>query len=106
VKYNPKYEELYAPVLGPSNPFQTQQQAARKNNLAGFVEDAHVNEFQFEAQRRTFQSYKYAYDPSTTDSTEGDKMIGSGASASEAEYKTVFEDNKKRPLGKVPEHYI
>ena len=99
VKYNPKYEELYAPVVGPSNPFKTQQQAASKNHLAGFVEDAHVNEFQFETQRRTFQSYKYAYDPSATDSSEGDKLIGSEASATEAEFKTVFEDNKKRPLG-------
>lgn len=100
VKYNPKYEELYAPVVGPSNPFKTQQQAASKNHLAGFVEDAHVNEFQFETQRRTFQSYKYAYDPSATDSSEGDKLIGSEASATEAEFKTVFEDNKKRPLDK------
>ncbi len=101
MKYNPKYDELFAPVVGPSNPFKTQQQAAHKNHLAGFVEDAHVNEFQFETQRRTFQSYKYAYDPSATDSSEGDKLIGSEASANEAEFKTVFEDSKKRPLGTV-----
>ena len=52
-----RYEELYAPVAGPQNPFKTQQQAAHKNMLAGYVEDAHVNEFQFETQRRTFHSY-------------------------------------------------
>ena len=100
VKYNPKYEELFAPELGPTNPFKTQQQAAKKNNLAGYVENAHVNEFQFETQRRTFQSYKFAYDPSTTDSTEGEKLIGDKAMAVEAEFKTVFEDNKERPLDK------
>ena len=49
-----RYDELYAPVSGPANPFKTQQQAAHKNTLAGLVEDAHVNEFQFETQRRTF----------------------------------------------------
>jgi len=100
VKYNPKYEELYAPVVGPANPFKTQQQAATKNNLAGFVEDAHVNEFQFETQRRTFHSYGFAYDPSNTAAEEGDTMIGSEISAAEAEFKTVFEDNRKRPLDK------
>ena len=52
-----RYDELYAPVSGPANPFKTQQQAAHKNTLAGFVEDAHVNEFQFETQRRTFHRY-------------------------------------------------
>jgi len=98
VKYNPKYSELYAPVVGPENPFKTQQQAATKNHLSGFVEDAHVNEFQFETQRRTFHSYGFAYDPSTTGEGEGDKMIGSEIQAAEAEFKTVFEDNRKRPL--------
>ena len=43
--------------VGPSNPFKTQQQAAKKNMLAGYVEDAHFNHFQFENQRRTFNSY-------------------------------------------------
>ena len=57
IKYNPKYEELYAPVAGPRNPFKTQQQEAHKNTLSGYVEDAHVNAFQFETQRRTFHSY-------------------------------------------------
>lgn len=54
---NLKYEELFAPELGPENPFLTQQQRAKKNMLAGFVEQAHISEFQFENQRRTFSSY-------------------------------------------------
>jgi len=100
IKYNPKYEELYAPVAGPENPFKTQQQSAHKNTLAGFVEDAHVNAFQFETQRRTFHSYGYAYDPSTTGEGEGDKLVGSEVAAQDTEFKTVFEDVKKRPLDK------
>lgn len=100
VKYNYKYEELYAPEVGAYNPNKTQQQRAKKNNLAGFVENAHVNEFQFETQRRTFQSFNFAYDPSTLDETAGDKLIGSKEAAEEAEFKTVFEDNKLRPLDK------
>jgi pre-mRNA-processing factor 17 len=55
--YNPKYEELFAPELGPENPFQTRQQCARNNMLSGFAEQAYINDFQFENQRRTFHSY-------------------------------------------------
>ena len=36
---------------------RTQQQKAHKNMLSGFVEDSHLDHFQFETQRRTFQSY-------------------------------------------------
>jgi len=55
--HNPKYEELFAPEVGPENPFKTQQQRAMKNILSGYVESAHISEFQFENQRRTFASY-------------------------------------------------
>ena len=51
--------------IGPHNPFKTEQEAAVKNTLSGYVEPAHVNDFQFETQRRTFQSYGYAHDPSS-----------------------------------------
>lgn len=54
---NLKYEELFAPELGPENPFLTQQQRAKKNMISGFVEKAHISDFQFENQRRTFTSY-------------------------------------------------
>lgn len=57
VTHNPKYEELFGPEVGPENPFKTQQQRAVKNILSGYVERAHISEFQFENQRRTFASY-------------------------------------------------
>lgn len=55
--YNPKAEELFAPTLGPDCPFKTGQQRAHRNTVAGFVEPAHLSEFQFEAQRKTFTSF-------------------------------------------------
>ena len=61
VMYNPKYEELFAPELGPQNPFQTTQQRAHKNMLSGFVEQAYISDFQFENQRRTFNSFGMYY---------------------------------------------
>lgn len=57
VTYNPTVEQLYAPEVGPVNPFKTRQQLAEKNMLSGHVEPAHFDHFQFENQRRTFHSY-------------------------------------------------
>ena len=57
VTYNPMYEQLFAPEVGPAHPFKTPQQLMKKNALAGNVEEGEFNQFQFETQRRTFQSY-------------------------------------------------
>lgn len=64
LNYNPRYEELWAPRLGPDNPNITEFHKASKNTLTGFVESANVNDFQFENQRKTFFSKGFAYDPS------------------------------------------
>ncbi|CAN0285541.1 unnamed protein product [Lampetra fluviatilis] len=57
VTFNPTYETLFAPEVGPVNPFRTKQMAAERNSLAGFTEAAHFSDFMFEQQRRTFTSY-------------------------------------------------
>lgn len=44
-------------LQGPANPFKTKQQLAIKNTLSGYAEEAHVSDFNFENQRRTFHSY-------------------------------------------------
>ena len=98
--YNPKFDELFAPVVGPVNPNKTQQEAATKNTLAGYVEPAHVNNFQFELERKTFHSYGFAHDPSQDN--PGAKMITNkedGLNENE-EKKTVFEAVKERPKDK------
>lgn len=100
LQYNPKYEELFAPVLGPANPFKTKQQQIDKNVLSGHIEPAHVSEFQFETQRRTFASFGYALDPSI--STDGQiKVVGSTDEGKDPDgVVTVFETTKVRPLDK------
>ncbi|XP_063243175.1 pre-mRNA-processing factor 17 [Bacillus rossius redtenbacheri] len=101
LKHNPRYEELFAPRVGPENPFHTQQQKASKNMLSGFVEKAHVSDFQFENQRRTFNSYGYALDPTVDVTPEtSSTLIGATESAKELSGKTVFESTKQRPLDK------
>lgn len=101
ITYNPKYEELFAPMVGPANPFKTSQMQSDRNILSGYVEPAHMSEFQFENQRRTFNSFGFALDPSIgTETVEGSKVIGSKELAEDAAGKTVFEKNKLRPLDK------
>lgn len=92
--YNPKYDELFAPVQGPTNPFKSDIQKAPKNTATGFIEPAHISDFQFEAQRRTFHSYGYALDPSADGATSGDNFVGHLEAAYNTDGKTVFESSK------------
>ncbi|KAI9563186.1 hypothetical protein GHT06_010644 [Daphnia sinensis] len=95
--YNPKAEELFAPTLGPDCPFKTGQQRAHRNTVAGFVEPAHLSEFQFEAQRKTFTSFGYALDPTVgLSQNEGSSYVGDIESAESSSGRTVFE-NPNRP---------
>ena len=100
VNYNPRYEELFAPVAGPENPFLTQQMKAQKNMLTGFVENAHISDFQFENQRKTFHSYGYAMDPSVdgkgTAPEEGPSYVGHLQAAYDTDGATVFESAKAK----------
>lgn len=95
IQVNLKYEELFAPQVGPENPFRTQQERAHKNMLSGYVEPAHFNDFHFESQRRTFTSYGYALDPTVDGSAEeGRKFVGESKSAQDSNGTTVFESSK------------
>ncbi|XP_038656936.1 pre-mRNA-processing factor 17 [Scyliorhinus canicula] len=98
VMFNPSYETMFAPEFGPVNPFRTQQMAAPRNMLSGYTESAHINDFMFEQQRRTFHSYGYALDP-TVDHSEvpgGGGYIGSVEDAEKNQGLTVFESGKKK----------
>lgn len=98
--FNPKFDELFAPQVGPENPFRTEQQKAARNILSGYVEKAHLNEFEFENQRRTFHSYGFAIDPSATAGNSENVIISENHDGSEVGNKTVFEKTKQRPLDK------
>eukprot|EP00128_Syssomonas_multiformis_P010502 Colp12_sorted_trinity150504_noHs@20818 len=99
LSYNPKYDELFAAQVGPENPNKTAQQKAKKNILTGYVEPAHMSEFDFEEQRRTFQSYGYAMDPTAySNFVPGQSLpvVGDIEKAQEMGFATVFDRTKKR----------
>ncbi|KAM3722366.1 Pre-mRNA-processing factor [Dirofilaria immitis] len=91
LNYNPKYEELFQPVAGPSNPFKSANQTAPKNMLTGFVESAHVNNFQFEQQIRSFDTLGFACDPSAD---QYDRFVGDVKKAQETQGAGLFEGQK------------
>ncbi|XP_042869900.1 pre-mRNA-processing factor 17-like [Penaeus japonicus] len=95
LKYNPKYDELYAPTLGPHKP-ESDYHKVNRNTLAGHVEPAHFNHFEFESQRRTFTTYGYAVDPSISGNPDdGRRYIGDTSTAKESSGMTVFETKHK-----------
>ncbi|KAK3283548.1 hypothetical protein CYMTET_8758 [Cymbomonas tetramitiformis] len=95
VFYNPRYENMYAPVAGPEHPFNKDGLAdGLKNHKQGFVEDSHIHSFSFDEQYNTFHNYGYAAEPS------GQGLVGSQGRLEEHEGCTVYDvpDRKrKRP---------
>lgn len=95
--YNPKFDELFAPVQGPDNPFLTEQMRAPRNTLSGYVEKAHISAFNFENQRRTFHTYGFALDPSVNgEVADGSSYVGDLQTAYDTDGKTVFESPKPK----------
>ncbi|CAD5206770.1 unnamed protein product [Bursaphelenchus okinawaensis] len=88
---NPRYEELFQPEAGPSNPFKSKKQLAKKNTLAGFVEKAHVDQFHFDRALRSYDTLGYAQDPSAE---AGNKFTGDVNKATEENGASLFESKK------------
>jgi len=96
--YNPRYEEMWTSKAGPQNPMITEFHKATKNSLAGYVEKASVSDFNFDTQRKTFQSFGYAIDPSS--SSVGDQIVGDATEATDKKTATIFEKTPLRPKDK------
>eukprot|EP00053_Salpingoeca_punica_P006679 m.62417 g.62417 ORF g.62417 m.62417 type:complete len:556 (-) comp13800_c0_seq1:190-1857(-) len=78
--YNPSISELYAPQVGPANPFTDPRKALPKNTFTGFVEPQHMDTYAFEDQRLTFRTLGYAADPSANAAGSA-KYVGDAAKA-------------------------
>uniref|UniRef100_A0AC35THF5 WD_REPEATS_REGION domain-containing protein n=1 Tax=Rhabditophanes sp. KR3021 TaxID=114890 RepID=A0AC35THF5_9BILA len=89
--YNPKYEDLYAPELGPVNPYKNESQLAQKNILTGYVEKSHVSGFHFEKEIRTFDTLGYAANPADHG---GKTFVGNQSKAIESGGATLFDNAK------------
>uniref|UniRef100_A0A3B4A1C0 Pre-mRNA-processing factor 17 n=1 Tax=Periophthalmus magnuspinnatus TaxID=409849 RepID=A0A3B4A1C0_9GOBI len=91
VSYNPSFETMFAPEFGPENPFRSEQMSATRNMLSGYAEPAHVNDFMFEQQRRTFSTFGYALDPSVdTNQVSATSYIGAVEEAEKSKGNSIF----------------
>ncbi|CAN6438924.1 unnamed protein product [Victoria cruziana] len=65
VSFNPTFDQLWAPIYGPSHPYAKDGVAeGMRNHKLGFVENASIEPFLFDEQYNTFHKYGYAADPS------------------------------------------
>ncbi|KAJ6719339.1 PRE-MRNA-PROCESSING FACTOR 17 [Salix purpurea] len=93
VAFNPTYDHLWAPVLGPAHPYAKDGIAqGMRNHKLGFVEDAAIDSFVFDEQYNTFHKYGYAADPSAS---AGNNYIGD---------LDVLEKNNGISVYNIPQH--
>ncbi|KAI5573076.1 hypothetical protein BDE02_10G055400 [Populus trichocarpa] len=93
VTFNPTYDQLWAPVLGPAHPYAKDGIAqGMRNHKLGFVEDAAIDSFVFDEQYNTFHKYGYAADPSAS---AGNNYIGD---------LDVLEKNNGISVYNIPQH--
>lgn len=87
IRHNPKAEDLYAPVAGPSHPYRKEGVGGlgERNHPLGFVESAHIGDFAFQAQHHTFNAWGFGAEPS------GDGWVGDAAAAGAHDGASVFE---------------
>ncbi|CAI5469690.1 unnamed protein product [Closterium sp. Yama58-4] len=71
LQFNPTYDQLWTPVVGPAHPHNADGRAlGLRNHRLGSVQDAAVDSFVFDEQYHTFQAYGYSVDPASVNGTE------------------------------------
>ncbi|KAI3467518.1 hypothetical protein Pfo_024181 [Paulownia fortunei] len=102
VSFNPTYDQLWTPIVGPSHPYAKDGLAqGLRNHKLGFVENANIGSFVFDEQYNTFYKFGYAADPSENNyvgDVEGFKR-NDGVSV----YNIPQHEQKKRKLEKKKE---
>ncbi|KAM1102923.1 hypothetical protein ACFX19_011689 [Malus domestica] len=105
VGFNPTYDQLWAPIYGPSHPYAKDGIAqGMRNHKLGFVEDASIEPFVFDEQYNTFHKYGYAADPSAS---AGYNYVGDFEALQKNDAVSVYNipqhEQKKRKIEKRKE---
>ncbi|KAJ6321536.1 hypothetical protein OIU77_011581 [Salix suchowensis] len=105
VAFNPTYDQLWAPVLGPAHPYAKDGIAqGMRNHKLGFVENAAIDSFVFDEQYNTFHKYGYAADPSAS---AGNNYVGDLDALEKTNGISVYNipqhEQKKRKIEKKKE---
>lgn len=86
VYHNPRVQDMWVPVQGPTHPDDVNRIGAASNVYLGHVERTTVDEFVFAEQFNTFNSFGYAQNPS--DSAQN--VVGDVAKYLENRGRTVY----------------
>ncbi|BBM98947.1 pre-mRNA-processing factor 17 [Marchantia polymorpha subsp. ruderalis] len=102
VNYNPTYDQLWTPIVGPAHPFAKDGIAqGLRNHKLGFVEDASIASFMFDEQYNTFHTYGYAADPAAS---IGNHVVGDLEAVKKLDGASVYNlpshEHRKRKLEK------
>ena len=85
IYYNAKYEDMHAPLEGPSHPFRSDGAArGARNHATGHVETAFPDRFAFDEQYNTFQARGYGAEPS------GRGFVGDAGAAASNRGESVY----------------
>ena len=101
LKSNPKASYLFAPMQGPlKNAHITREEQFKptKNVLTGYAETHLMDDFTFNEQYHTYQSFGYALDPSkgvSTNCINKQSFIGDKESLKKNKAMTVFNQSNK-----------
>jgi pre-mRNA-processing factor 17 len=96
VYYNPTVDEMYAPLKGPEVPYASLPigVASTKNTLTGYVQDDHVNDFDFRLQYNEFTRRGVAANPTQP---AGTYIVSQFASQTEPEKKKKKKKGERKP---------
>ncbi|KAK3041787.1 hypothetical protein RJ639_000303 [Escallonia herrerae] len=105
VNFNPKYDQLWAPIYGPAHPYAKDGLAqGLRNHKLGHVEDAAIGSFLFDEQLYSFQKFGYAADPS---GYSGTNYVGDFDALRQYDAMSVYNipqhEQKRRKLEKKKE---
>ncbi|EFJ18617.1 hypothetical protein SELMODRAFT_444442 [Selaginella moellendorffii] len=95
VTFNPRYEQMWAPMEGPIHPYNKDGLSrGMKNHALGVVEDSSISPFTFDEQYHTFQAFGYAAD---TSAPNGANLIGD---------PDKIKDNAGLTVFNIPQHEL
>ncbi|XP_073036230.1 uncharacterized protein [Primulina eburnea] len=102
VSFNPTYDQLWTPIVGPAHPYAKDGLAqGLRNHKLGFVENASIEPFVFDEQYNTYYKFGYAADPSENRYV-GD-VVGFEKNDGITVYNIPQHEQKKRKLEKKKE---
>uniref|UniRef100_A0A6A7G766 Pre-mRNA-processing factor 17 n=2 Tax=Hirondellea gigas TaxID=1518452 RepID=A0A6A7G766_9CRUS len=90
VYHNPTFKQMFSAVQGPEMPSSQSLSRPEQNSLTGYVEEHALDDFVFDEQYHTFQSFGYASDPARHNTGGEEHFVGDSKLFLENQGATVY----------------